>query len=145
MFLGKYHTTIDSHNRLAPPPGHEGLFGEVAFLTQGFEKNLMMLTDEAFSGILAHIKTLNIADPITRLLLRLFLGNTVEMQTETTGQLSIPDSLKDFAGLIDEVLLVGQGDYLEIWSPESWKKQEQRIQDAESNANRFSVLNIATR
>jgi MraZ protein len=145
MFLGKYHTTIDSHNRLAPPPRQDDLFSEVAFLTQGFDKNLMMLTDEAFSGILAHIKTLNIADPITRLLLRLFLGNTVEIQTEKTGQLSIPDNLKDFAGLIDEVLLVGQGDYLEIWSPESWGKQEQRIQDAESNANRFSVLNIATR
>lgn len=145
MFLGKYHTTIDSHNRLAPPPRHDGLFSEVAFLTQGFDKNLMMLTDEAFRGILAHIKTLNIADPITRLLLRLFLGNTVEIQTEKNGQLSIPNNLKDFAGLIDEVLLVGQGDYLEIWSPESWRKQEQRIQDAESNANRFSVLNIATR
>ena len=145
MFLGKYHTTIDSHNRLAPPPRHDGLFSEVAFLTQGFDKNLMMLTDEAFRGILAHIKTLNIADPITRLLLRLFLGNTVEIQTEKNGQLSIPNNLKDFAGLIDEVLLVGQGDYLEIWSPESWRKQEQRIQDAESNSNRFSVLNIATR
>ena len=145
MFLGKYHTTIDSHNRLAPPPRQDDLFSEVAFLTQGFDKNLMMLTDEAFRGILAHIKTLNIADPITRLLLRLFLGNTVEVQADKAGQFFIPDHLKDFAGLTDEVLLIGQGDYFEIWSPESWMKQEQRIQDAEANANRFSVLNIATR
>jgi MraZ protein len=145
MFLGKYHTTIDSHNHLAPPLKFDDLFSKVAFLTQGFDKNLVLLTDEAFKGIMAHIKTLNIADPITRLLLRLILGNTVEVPIEETGRITIPDHLKEFAGLKNEVLLIGQGDYLEIWSPEYWQKQEQRIQDAEANANRFSVLNIATR
>jgi MraZ protein len=144
MFLGKYLTTIDNQNRLAPPPKYRDLFTKVAFLTQGFDKNLVLLTDEAFKGIMAHIKTLNIADPITRLLLRLFLGNTVEVQTNNSDQLFIPDHLRNFAGLTNDVLLIGQGDYFEVWSPESWEKQEQRIQDAEANANRFSVLNIAT-
>jgi MraZ protein len=144
MFLGKYHTTIDHQNHLAPPPKYDDLFSKVAFLTQGFDKNLVLFTDEAFKGIMNHIKTLNIADPITRLLLRLFLGNTVEVKTDKSGRLFIPDHLKDFAGLTAEALLIGQGDYFEIWSPESWKKQEQRIQDAEANSNRFSVLNIAT-
>ena len=144
MFLGKYQTTIDSQNCLAPPPKYSDLFTKVAFLTQGFDKNLVLLTDEAFKGIMAHIKTLNIADPITRLLLRLILGNTVEVQTNNSDQLIIPDHLRDFAGLTNDVLLIGQGDYFEVWSPESWAKQEQRIQDTEANANRFSVLNIAT-
>jgi MraZ protein len=145
MFLGKHYTTIDRQNHLAPPPKCDDLFSKVAFLTQGFDKNLILLTDEAFKGIMAHIKSLNIADPITRLLLRLFLGSTVEVQTDKSGQLFIPDPLKDFAGLTEEVLLVGQGDYFEIWSPESWGKQEQRILDVEANSNRFSVLNIAAK
>jgi MraZ protein len=144
MFLGKHHTTIDNQNLLAPPPKHSDLFMQVAFLTQGFDKNLILLTEEAFREIMAHIKTLNIADPITRLLLRLILGNTVEVQTDKTGQLVIPEDLRMFAGLTNEVLLIGQGDYFEIWSPESWRKQELRISDVEANSNRFSVLNIAT-
>ncbi len=144
MFLGKHHTTIDAQNRLVPPPKLSELFTNVAFLTQGFDKNLVLLTDEAFKEIMAHIKTLNIADPITRLLLRMILGNTVEVQTDTAGRLIVPDHLKEFAGLTHKVLLIGQGDYFEVWSPESWEKQEIRILDAEANANRFSVLNIAT-
>ena len=144
MFLGKLSTTIDNQNRLAPPPKHSDLFTKVAFLTQGFDKNLVLLTDEAFKEIMSHIKTLNIADPITRLLLRLILGNTVEVHTDEAGHIFIPENLRGFAGLSKEVLLVGQGDYFEIWSPEAWKKQELRILDAEANSNRFSVLNIAT-
>ena len=69
------------------------------------------MTDEAFKEMLAHIKTLNIADPITRLLLRMILGNTVEVQTDTAGRLIVPDHLKEFAGLTHKVFLIGQGDY----------------------------------
>lgn len=144
MFLGKHHTSIDNRNHLAPPPKYSGLFTEVAFLTQGFDKNLVLLTEEAFKGIAAQIKALNIADPIARLLLRLILGNTVEVITDENGHLIIPEHLSKYANLQDEVLLIGQGDYFEIWAPGPWEKQELRIYDAEANANRFSVLNIAT-
>ena len=41
--------------------------------------------------------------------------------------------------------LVGQGDYLEIWSPELWNVQAAELQDAETNAARFSMLSISTR
>ena len=36
----------------------------------------------------------------------------------------IPDGLKDFAKLQKHALLIGQGDYFEIWSPDLWKVQE---------------------
>ena len=42
-------------------------------------------------------------------------------------------------------VVIGQGDYLEIWSPGLWSGQQLEIQDSESNSQRFAMLNLATR
>jgi DNA-binding transcriptional regulator/RsmH inhibitor MraZ len=34
------------------------------------------------------------------------------------------------------------GEALEIWSPEAWETQNQLLQDADSNAERFAALDI---
>ncbi len=57
----------------------------------------------------------------------------------------IPDNLKEFANLHDDILLIGQGDYFEIWAPDLWNMQEAQLRDAETNSARFSMLTIATR
>ncbi|MGA7606285.1 MAG: division/cell wall cluster transcriptional repressor MraZ, partial [Anaerolineales bacterium] len=59
--------------------------------------------------------------------------------------LPIPDELKEFANLNEDVLLVGQGDYFEIWSADLWNNQESQLRDADTNSDRFSRLNVATR
>jgi DNA-binding transcriptional regulator/RsmH inhibitor MraZ len=56
----------------------------------------------------------------------------------------IPEELKDFANLQNEVVLIGQGDYFEIWSPDLWSRQEAQLRDAEMNSARFSMLTITT-
>ena len=45
----------------------------------------------------------------------------------------------------NEVVFVGQGDYFEIWSAEPWQKQQDQINDAETNAQRFATLDLKTR
>jgi MraZ protein len=87
---------------------------------------------------------LNLAEPIARLLLRLFLGSAVELQAERSGLVAIPEELRQFAGLQDELVLVGQGDYFEIWAPELWGKQEAQLRDADANSSRFAALPMAT-
>jgi MraZ protein len=84
-------------------------------------------------------------DPIARLLLRLIFGTANELTANTSGYLTIPPSLKDFAGLQEDALLIGQGDYFEIWSPELWDTQETQIRDAETNSTRFSELTVTAR
>ena len=54
-------------------------------------------------------------------------------------------NLRDYAGLTNEVVFVGQGDYFEIWASEPWQKKQDQINDAETNARRFSALDLRTR
>jgi len=91
------------------------------------------------------VVSLNIADPLARILLRLILGTAHEVHLDKNGHLPIPDELKEFANLHEDVLVVGQGDYFEIWSADLWNNQETQLKDADTNSSRFSQLTVATR
>ena len=113
-------------------------------MTQGFDRNLQVLTADAFRHVYRQAASLNSADPLARLLLRLFLGSAVELPQARTS-LAVPDNLKEYAGLQVNVLLVGQGDYFEIWAPDLWSEQESQLRDVGVNASRFAALTLATR
>jgi len=144
MFIGRYNLPLDSQNRIMIPRCFRGPFSDGAFVTQGFDRDLLLLTNGVFCKIFQRVKTMNMTDPLARLLIRMILGNATKLELNDTGYILVPQYLKEFANLENEVVLVGQGDYFEIWAPALWHKQELQLLDAEANANRFAMLDIAT-
>ena len=145
MFLGKHSSKLDKYNRLSTPSQFREELSNRSYITQGFDRNLLVLTRDAFQEIYRRVVSLNIADPLARILLRLILGTAHEVHMDKNGHLPIPDELKEFANLHEDVLLVGQGDYFEIWSADLWNNQETQLKDADTNSSRFSKLTVATR
>lgn len=145
MFLGKYPCKLDDHNRLVIPSAFRKQITGGLYITQGFDRNLLVLTTSAFEEIYRRVTLLNIADPLARLLLRLILGTASKLKIDQTGHIAIPDDLKEFAQIGEHNLMVGQGDYFEVWALELWNQQEFQLKDAEANSGRFSTLTVATR
>jgi MraZ protein len=145
LFLGKFSITVDPKNRFSIPAAFRTQLAGGAYMTQGFDRNLQVLTTNAFQEIYRRVMSLNIADPLTRLLLRLILGTATELGVNKNYVLTIPDNLKEYANLDENILLIGQGDYFEIWSPDLWARQESLLRDAETNSDRFALLTVATR
>jgi MraZ protein len=145
VFLGKFSRTVNQRNRFPVPPQFKDELAGGAYLTQGFDRNLQVLTARAFQDLYERMRSLNIADPVARGLLRLILGTAQELKADGQNSVQIPAELKDFAGLQQDVFLVGQGDYFEIWSPDLWAAQEAELKDAKSNASRFSALTVTIR
>jgi MraZ protein len=145
LFLGKFSRTLDAKNHFTLPPAFQAELAGGAFMTQGFDRNLQILTAEAFRKVVRQASSLNLADPLARQLLRLLLATAVPVRAETQSAVTVPEGLKEFAALHADVVLIGQGDYIEIWAPELWEKQEAQLHDAEANASRFAALNIVTR
>lgn len=145
MFLGKYTTTLDENNRFSTPSRFRSRLIEGAYIVQGFDKNLWVLTASAFEKIYRIISVQNITDPLARLLLRMILSTTHEVMVDADGRIAIPSELKNFANIDKTVVVIGQGDYFEIWEPTLWEKQESQFSDTGANAGRFSSLAIVTR
>jgi MraZ protein len=136
---------MDAKGRLALPSLFQHDLKDGAFMTQGLDRNLQVLTTNAFEQVCRRMSSLNLTDPLARLLLRTFLGTAVEVPRAKLTTVQIPDALQQFANLQHDVVLVGQGDYFEIWATDLWNQQEAQLADAEANSARFSGLTITTR
>jgi MraZ protein len=145
LFLGQHTGELKQNNRLPLPTGFHELISDGVYVTQGFDRNVLILTKGTFELLYRHITSLNIADPLARSFLRMFLGAAGYMEVGRDGLLSIPDELVRFADLTNKVVFVGQGEYIEVWSVDQWEDQKVQLKDFQANAQRFSAFTIATR
>ncbi len=70
------------------------LFADGAYITRGFEQNLLIMSDRVFQELYKRVASLNIADPLARLLLRLIIGNASRLDISASGHILIPEALK---------------------------------------------------
>ncbi|MDO8752605.1 MAG: hypothetical protein Q7J80_01830 [Anaerolineales bacterium] len=144
MFLGQYSNQLKSSNHIQLPAEWRSLISGGIYLTRGLDQNLLIFTADTFKEIYARISSLNIADPLARLLLRMLLGMASFVEINENEAIPVPPSLLEYADLKSQVVIIGQGEYLEVWSPILWSQQETQIQDAQANAQRFSSFSIVT-
>ena len=144
MFLGQYRHTFDEKGRLTIPARFRELLTDGAFVTQGFEQNLMVLTAPAFEIITQRVNQTSLTDPTARDLKRLLFSNADRVAPDKNGRILIPLFLREQSGLNSEAVLVGVGDYFEIWSPEQWEEKMALLSDTDANAQRFVGLDLSS-
>jgi len=144
MFIGLHNTFLDAKHRLALPARYKGMLAEGVYVTQGFDRNLLLLSSDAFEVVARQIKGMNLADPLARLLFRMILGSATRLELDKNNSVLLPQELLDFANIKTDVTLVGQGNYFEIWTPELWKEQENSLNNVEANSHRFASLSLST-
>ena len=144
MFLGQYSHTIDEKGRLTIPARYRELLQEGAYITQGFDRNLMVMTIDYFDRIYERVNSMSMTNPNARLLKRLIFANADRVEVDKTGRILLQQFLRDSAHLDGTGIIVGVGDYFEIWSPDLWSPQISMLQDAEANDQRFAALDLST-
>lgn len=143
MFLGQYRHSVDEKGRLTIPVRFRDLLADGAYVTQGFDKNLMVLTAPTFQAISKRVNQMSLTDSTARELRRLLFSTANYIDPDKNGRILIPQYLRDLAELGGEIVLVGVGDYFEIWSTNSWDDQFEKLKDTEANAKRFEGLSLA--
>jgi MraZ protein len=144
MFLGQYQHSLDEKGRLMIPARYRDLLAAGAFITQGFDRCLMVMTDAYFQDMYVRINSMNMADPAARMLRRLILSNAYSVDLDKVGRILVPQNLREFLGISNgELILAGQGEYFEVWTPAEWQAQMDKLQDVEANEQRFSTLDFS--
>ena len=143
MFLGQFQHNLDEKGRLMIPARYRELLAAGAFITQGLDKCLMVMTDVHFNEVYERINAMNMADPNARLLRRLILSNAYSVEIDRVGRILIPGNLRQVIELNGEAIVAGQGDYFEVWNPADWYQQMDQLQDVEMNNQRFATLDLS--
>jgi transcriptional regulator MraZ len=143
MFLGQFQHNLDEKGRLMIPARYRELLAAGAFITQGFDRCLMVMTDAYFAQVYDRINSMNLADPTARLLRRLILSNAYPVEVDKVGRILVPGNLRQVIALNGEAIVAGQGDYFEVWNPADWNQQMDQLQDIETNNQRFATLDLS--
>lgn len=120
MFSGEYQHTLDAKGRVIMPVKFREALGDSFVVTKGLDKNLLVFSREEWQKFYEKLSTLPLANKNSRGFSRLFLAGAIECETDKQGRILITQPLKDYASLVKDVTIIGNGDKLEIWSTENW-------------------------
>jgi len=144
MFLGRYEHTIDDKGRITIPAKFREGLGKFVYITQGFDGNLQAFPTDLFEAMSNRVRAVGYLDPNSRILRRILFSNAEMTRFDSAGRILLPAFLRETADLKDVAILVGNGEYFEIWSPENWQEQQISLNDIEANEQRFSALDLKT-
>ncbi len=120
MFMGEYHHTIDEKGRLIIPAKFREELGEKFIITRGIENCLFAYSALEFQKIVQKLETLPFTKKDARQFMRFFLSGASEAEFDKQGRIHITSPLISYAGLLKDVVIIGSGDRLEIWSKNNW-------------------------
>ena len=144
MFLGHYEHNIDEKGRITIPAEFREELGDSVVITQGYDGNLQALPLELYELLAERIRGISILDPNSRRLRRIFFSYAKKIEFDKAGRVLLPAFLRDTANLKETAILVGNGEYFELWSPENWQVQQTSLNDVEANEQRFGPLDLTT-
>lgn len=117
LLTGEYRNTLDEKGRiLFPVKLRSELSSNVLILTQGLDRCLWLLTPEEWQNLSA--KIIASASPFNaqaRLVLRRLIAPAQEVEFDKAGRISIPQSLREYAQLSKECVVLGIDKYIELW------------------------------
>lgn len=126
MFYGEYQHNIDNKGRLIIPSRIREVlkdhYVERLFVTRGLEKCLFVFTEEEWRLQERKFKEASFTRREARMFNRLFFSGACEAGIDKQGRILVPQYLMDFAGIKEDVFVVGVSDRFEIWSADRWKE-----------------------
>lgn len=128
MFLGEAVHSIDEKNRLAIPARFRHELADGLYLTKGVDRCLYMLTPDGWARLAERIAALPSMQAGVRKLQRHFFSGAVHVVPDKLGRVVIPQNLREYAQLQDEVVVAGVHSRVEIWAKAAWDDEQARVE-----------------
>lgn len=130
MLSNNFKHNVDSKNRLFVPAKYREELGETFVVSQSIRGNYLKIYSHAeWEKYIAPIKLL--PRKTSEEALRFLIGNSIEVSPDGQGRIVLPQSMLQFASIIKGTVIIGCGDYAEIWAEETYEN-DQAEQDMEA-------------
>jgi MraZ protein len=123
LLTGEFKVNLDEKGRLMLPVKlRNGLPGESVILTQGVDRCLWLFPPEQWKALSQKLmETTSLFHARARLVQRRIVAPAQDVEIDKTGRVMVPPSLRDYAGLRKECVILGIDKYVEIWDAEEYK------------------------
>jgi MraZ protein len=141
MFMGEYNHTVDVKGRLIIPAKFRDSLGEEFVVSKGLDGCLFIHGNNEWQKFVDKLLELPSGKKDARQFARYFLAGAENVTVDKQGRILISEVLRTDAKIDKDVVVIGVGSRIEIWSRDRWEGITENI-DAEEIAERMAALGI---
>ena len=128
VFRGINSVSLDAKGRTAIPARYRETLavlseGRIVVTIDMRECCLLVYPLNEWEAVQARLEGLSNINPQARLLQRLLIGHATDLELDSAGRLLLPAMLRDYASMDKKLVLVGQGNKIEVWAADHWQQQ----------------------
>ena len=152
MFRGINSVNMDAKGRLVLPARHRETVlsngtGQLVITIDTREKCLLLYLRSEWELVQKRLIELSNINSSARLLQRLLIGHATDVEMDASGRVLLAPMLRDFAELSKKLVLLGQGNKVEIWGDDHWQLRltawlEERASDGLDDNDQFMGLSV---
>jgi len=137
LFGGSFSHNLDSAGRFIMPKKFRTSLGEDFIITKGL--GCLCVFTKDFVDKQLSVELDNLGSPLQALLnpdivrlTRHYFTNMVTASADGQNRVALTPEHRKYAGITDDVIVCGCGNYIELWSPdalEDYEKQNDKVED----------------
>lgn len=115
---------------MVPARIREAISGSSIVLTRGIERCLWLFPPEQWNDVSTRlVSSTSLFQARSRLIQRRFLAPAQEIEIDRSGRIAIPPTLREYAGMNKDCVVLGITRYIELWDEETYHSYEQETDD----------------
>jgi len=123
-FVGSYNHSLDSKKRVFIPSKFREDLGDEFYITRKFGQYLSIYTADDWAAYVEKIERLPESD--AEEIQDYILGAAQKCIPDSSGRIILEDRLIKHADIQKNIVFVGAGKQIRIWSEEAWSEREQK-------------------
>ena len=136
---GIYYHTMDAKGRLFVPSQLRNELGPTFFVTLSMENCLSAYSAESWKSFSDRIKAM---PRVQQIRMRPLYSHAARVEPDGQGRILLPQELRDRVGLKKDIAVVGNGDNMQIWDADEWRRVDEVETSAENIAAVFAELDF---
>ena len=122
MFLGTHEPKLDEKGRLILPAKFREELATGLVITKGQERCLYVFPQSEFLNITETLRQAPVTQKAARDYSRVMFAGAHDEIPDRQGRVTIPQSLREYASLEKECVVIGANTRVEIWDSKAWNE-----------------------
>lgn len=127
MLIGQFEGRISEKFQVAFPKRFRDVLGDTVIITKGFENCLIIVSQENWKTLLEGTTDKPFIDKNSRELQRFLLGNATQVELDSKGRFVLPEYLREYARLQEDIVFAGIGRFVEVWNKVDWQSHQKEL------------------
>lgn len=129
MFFGEFEYKIDEKGRVPVPPKFRKELRDGMVLTPGIEKCIVAYPLAEWKKLATSLTSGSVTRSKLRSLNRAIFATAFGANIDGQGRIALSAPLREYAELVDEVVIAGANTYLELWNKVHWEEEKASSQE----------------